>query len=171
LAVTGSAVAEARVQLVASVEPAVRAAYDRVAERSAEVTLAYQCSWTGSLADALAAARTEDLRRGVTTIGPHRDDLAASIGALPSRSHASQGEQRSLALALRLAGHHQVTEVLETPPVLLLDDVFSELDPERSEALLASLPAGQVLLSTAGPLPSPARPETVIRIEDGKVLL
>jgi DNA replication and repair protein RecF len=75
-----------------------------------------------------------------------------------------------LALALRLAGHHQVTEVLESPPVLLLDDVFSELDPERSEALLTSLPAGQVLLSTAGPLPAPARPEALVRVEDGKVL-
>lgn len=170
LAATGSAVAAARAELVASVEPGVSTAYDRVAERSAEVTLAYQCSWRGSLADALAAARADDLRRGVTTVGPHRDDLAANIGGLPSRSHASQGEQRSLALALRLAGHHQVTEVLESPPVLLLDDVFSELDPERSEALLASLPAGQVLLTTAGPLPSPARPEALIRIEDGKVL-
>jgi DNA replication and repair protein RecF len=170
LATTGSAVGEARAGLVATLEPGVGAAYDRVAERSAQVTLAYQCSWTGSLAGALAAARTDDLRRGVSTVGPHRDDLAANIGGLPSRSHASQGEQRSLALALRLAGHHQVTEVLETPPVLLLDDVFSELDPERSEALLASLPAGQVLLTTAGPLPSPARPEALIRIEDGKVL-
>ena len=54
--------------------------------------------------------------------------------------------------------------------MLLLDDVFSELDPERSEALLASLPAGQVLLTTAGPLPAPARPEAPIRVEDGKVL-
>ena len=99
-----------------------------------------------------------------------RRSPAANIGGLPSRSHASQGEQRSLALALRLAGHQQVTEVLESPPVLLLDDVFSELDPERSDALLASLPAGQVLLTTAGPLPAPARPEALVRIEDGKVL-
>jgi DNA replication and repair protein RecF len=54
--------------------------------------------------------------------------------------------------------------------VLLLDDVFSELDPERSEALLASLPGGQVLLTTAGPLPPAARPEAVVQVEDGKVL-
>jgi DNA replication and repair protein RecF len=170
LAATGSAVAAARAGLVATIEAEVSAAYDRVAERSAQVTLAYQSSWAGSLAEALAAARSEDLRRGVSTVGPHRDDLAASIGSLPSRSHASQGEQRSLALALRLGGHHQVTEVLGSPPVLLLDDVFSELDPERSDALLASLPAGQVLLTTAGPLPSLARPEATIRVEDGKVL-
>jgi DNA replication and repair protein RecF len=170
LAATGSAVAEARSRLAAALEPGVSSAYDRLAERSARVTLAYQRSWTGPLGEAVAGARTEDLRRGVSTVGPHRDDLAASIGGLPSRSHASQGEQRSLALALRLAGHHQVTEVLESPPVLLLDDVFSELDPDRSEALLSSLPAGQVRLTTAGPLPAPARPEALIRIEDGKVL-
>ena len=61
---------EARAGLVATLEPGVGAAYDRVAERSAQVTLAYQCSWAGSLAGALAAARTDDLRRGVSTVGP-----------------------------------------------------------------------------------------------------
>ena len=64
------------------------------------------------------------------------------MGGLPARTHASQGEQRSLALALRLAAHAVVTATAGTAPVLLLDDVFSELDPARSAALLASLPAG-----------------------------
>ncbi len=81
--------------------------------------------------------------------GPHRDDLALSVGGLPGRTHASQGEQRSLALALRLAAHQLATERLGSAPVLLLDDVFSELDPFRSSALLAGLPPGQALLTTA----------------------
>jgi DNA replication and repair protein RecF len=96
--------------------------------------------------------------------------LSLTIGELPSRTHASQGEQRSLALALRLAGHQVVAETLESSPVLLLDDVFSELDPERSEALLGALPVGQVLLTTAGALPPQAQPQVVVRVEDGKIL-
>jgi DNA replication and repair protein RecF len=74
-------------------------------------------------------------------------------------------------LALRLAGHEAVSDVLESPPVLLLDDVFSELDAERSEALLDALPDGQALLTTAAAAPVHARPALVLKIEEGKVLL
>src|SRR3546814_6952617 len=72
---------------------------------------------------------------------------------MPARTHASQGEQRSLALALRLAAHHDITDVTGSAPILLLDDVFSELDPDRSDALLANLPAGQTLLTSSSGLP------------------
>jgi len=105
----------------------------------------------------------------VSTVGPHRDELELSIGGLPARTHASQGEQRSLALALRLAAHQVVAEHTETTPVLLLDDVFSELDPERSDALLRSLPPGQTVLSTAGGLPAGAVPGVVLQVRAGAV--
>jgi len=170
LALAGDALAVAREQLTAILGPHAGVAYDRVADRSAHVQLTYLRSWTGPLSVALAQARSDDVRRGVSTVGPHRDDLGLSIGGLPSRTHTSQGEQRSLALALRLAGHRMVTETLGTPPVLLLDDVFSELDHDRSEALLACLPAGQALVTTAGAVPPQAHPELVVRIEGGKLL-
>jgi DNA replication and repair protein RecF len=170
LADQGEVLVEAREALLARLAPHVAAGYDELADRAADVHIRYQRSWSGPLADALAAARLDDLRRGVTTVGSHRDDLVATIGGLPSRTHASQGEQRSLALALRLAGHRVTADAAGTPPVLLLDDVFSELDLDRSEALLASLPPGQALLTTAGVIPSQARPELVVRIEDGKLL-
>jgi DNA replication and repair protein RecF len=170
LAETGTAVADARAVAVATLGLQVAEVYDRLAERPAHVTLAYQRSWDGSLADALAAARTDDLRRCVTTVGPQRDELAIGLAGLPSRTHASQGEQRSLALALRLAGHRAVSQELGTPPILLLDDVFSELDPERSAALLSSLPPGQALVTTASHLPDQAHPDLVVRVEGGKVL-
>jgi DNA replication and repair protein RecF len=170
LAATGETLAAAREALLADLGPHVSAGYDRVADRAADVRVGYQRSWPDDLAGALASARPDDLRRGVSTVGPHRDDLTATIGGLPSRTHASQGEQRSLALALRLAGHLVVEEASGSRPVLLLDDVFSELDPERSEALLASLPAGQTILTSAGALPALAQPELVVRIEDGKLL-
>jgi DNA replication and repair protein RecF len=170
LAETGKALAEARDDLVAGLGPRVQVAYEQVAERSTGVVATYHRSWTGSLAAALAASRLDDLRRGVTTVGPHHDDLLIGLTGLPSRTHASQGEQRSLALALRLAGHRVVASTIDSAPVLLLDDVFSELDADRAEALLGSLPEGQTLLTTAGMLPARAQPALVLRVEDGKVL-
>jgi DNA replication and repair protein RecF len=170
LAVAGDALAAARADLVAELEPVLAGAYDRVARRSAEVRATYRPPWMADgLAAALAAARRDDLRRGVSTVGPHRDDLDLVLAGLPGRTHASQGEQRSLALALRLAAHEVVTRRTGTPPVLLLDDVFSELDPDRSDALVDSLPAGQTLLSTAGFVPEGARPGLVLQVRDGVV--
>ena len=105
----------------------------------------------------------------MSTVGPHRDDVDLRLGGLPTRTHASQGEQRSLALALRLAAHHVITDVTGSAPVLLLDDVFSELDPDRSDALLANLPAGQTVLTSASGLPPGAEPELVLEVADGTV--
>jgi DNA replication and repair protein RecF len=102
-------------------------------------------------------------------VGPHRDEVQLAVAGRPARTHASQGEQRTLALALRLAAHRVVTEETGTPPILLLDDVFSELDPDRSAALLAHLPAGQTLLTTAGGLPPAAAPDVLLRVRAGTV--
>ena len=171
LAEVGTALGEARQKLAERLEPLVGKAYDDVASAAAQVTLSYEAPWRAEgLGAALLAARGDDLRRGVTTVGPHRDELAVGIGGLPARTHASQGEQRSLALALRLASHTLVTEVTGTAPVLLLDDVFSELDPDRSDALLRHLPPGQALLTTAGPLPEGAEPGLVVRVRAGEVV-
>ncbi|MDQ1402459.1 MAG: replication and repair protein RecF [Actinomycetota bacterium] len=166
----GSAVAAAREELVGWLEPEVAKAYDHVAHTAADVGVAYRRSWEGPLAEALAAGRSDDVRRGLSLVGPHRDDLELSIGGLPSRTHASQGEQRSLALALRLGAHGVITEAAGSPPVLLLDDVFSELDPERSAALLAHLPAGQAILTTAGAVPDGAHAALLVRVAGGQVL-
>jgi DNA replication and repair protein RecF len=170
LVTSGGALASARQNLLARLVPVLSQTYDAVAHGPAEVTAGYVADWAGvGLAEALAAARRDDLRRGVSTVGPHRDDIELRIGGLPSRTHASQGEQRSLALALRLAAHHVITEVTGSAPILLLDDVFSELDPDRSDALLAHLPPGQTLLTSASGLPPKASPDRVLRIADGRI--
>jgi DNA replication and repair protein RecF len=198
LAEAGAALAAARLGLLDRTRPVLGATYDALARRPARVEARYEAAWlppagpapgvvgegpdespaaTGTaeadlataLAGALAEARSDDVRRGVSTVGTHRDEVALSIGGAPARTQASQGEQRTLALALRLAVHHVVTAAVESPPVLLLDDVFSELDPERSAALLAHLPAGQTLLTTASSLPPDAHPERVVRIVDGRL--
>ena len=166
----GEALGEARAALVERLGPRLADAYERVARRSATVSARYEATWrTGGLARALVGVRREELRRGVSLVGPHRDELVLSIDGLPARTHASQGEQRSLALALRLAAHAEVTATVGEAPVLLLDDVFSELDPDRSEALLTHLPAGQTVLTTASGLPAGARPDRVLRVSGGRI--
>ncbi|MBV9660807.1 MAG: DNA replication/repair protein RecF [Acidimicrobiales bacterium] len=176
LADVGEELASARRALTFDLQPLVAEAYAALASGSAtdrqNVVMAYRRSWSDSLASALAAARVDDLRRGVTTTGPHRDELELAVGDLPARTHASQGEQRTLALALRLAGHRLVAETIVSPPVLLLDDVFSELDHARAEALLNHLPtdAGQAILTTAGELPTTVGVAARYRVEDGKLL-
>jgi DNA replication and repair protein RecF len=149
----------------------VAKAYEQLAGGPADVRLSYDPAWrrTG-LAEALTAARDTDLRRAVTSIGPHRDDVDLSCGGLPARTHASQGEQRALALALRLAAHQVVTDRIDESPLLLLDDVLSELDPDRAAALLRHVPQGQVVLTSAGPLPDEARPGAVLRIAAGTLI-
>jgi DNA replication and repair protein RecF len=168
----GEALAAARTELVQRMGPRVRDAYRSLAfDADVEVETRYESSWmTTGLATALAGARRDDLRRGVTTVGPHRDELQLAIGGLPSRTHASQGEQRSLALSLRLAAHEVVTAETGTAPVLLLDDVFSELDPSRSDSLLHHLPPGQTVLTSAAGLPAGATPDLVLRLDQGAVV-
>jgi DNA replication and repair protein RecF len=167
----GDELAARRTDLLTRLNPLLMAAYDAVAGRSAQVTLSYDPPWAHSgLAAALAAGRADDVRRGVSLVGPHRDDMDLSIGGLPARTHASQGEQRSAALALRLAAHQLVSETTDSSPVLLLDDVFSELDPERSDALVRALPAGQTLLTTAGGLPPGIQPGQVVRVSGGTII-
>jgi len=104
---------------------------------------------------AMAAVRASELDRGVCLVGPHRDELELSIGGLPARGYASQGECWSLALALRLASFELLRHQHEDP-VLILDDVFAELDVGRRDRL-AGLVAGaeQVLITAAVPADVP----------------
>jgi len=167
----GDRVGETRATLIARLQPEAERAYGELAGVPTAVGLRYEPEWrrTG-LADALRVSRADDVRRGSSTVGPHRDDIDLSLGSLPARTHASQGEMRSLALSMRLATHRLVAEANDAVPLLVLDDVLSELDPDRCRALLAHLPAGQVVITTAAPLPDEARPDRVIRIENGRVV-
>jgi DNA replication and repair protein RecF len=171
LAQVGDQFGHARAVLVARLTPMVQEAYEQLADRPSSVELRYEPAWRQrGLVQALSDARIDDVRRGVSTVGPHRDDVELFIGGLPARTHASQGEQRTLALALRLAAHRMVADKAGSAPVLVLDDVLSELDPFRSAALLRHLPDGQVVLTTAGVLPEAAHPDAIVRIEDGTVM-
>lgn len=168
LAAAGEALGRLRADLVGQIAPFLDDAYAALAGRGRDVTIGYAPSWAvDGLATALTAARDDDLRRGVTTVGPHRDEIDLLLGGDPARTHASQGEQRSFALALRLAGHRLVTNATSSAPILLLDDVFSELDASRRSALLANLPEGQTLMTTAADVPAGTNPDLVLRVVQG----
>ena len=169
LTAAGTALRSARVDLLEEMSAHLSHGYDVVAHDSAAVKADYQSSWVGDLSEVLLTARDLDVRRGVTTVGPHRDEIRLSIGGAPARTHASQGEQRSLALALRLAADAVVRANGVAEPILLLDDVFSELDPLRAAALLDALPTGQGFLTSASGLPSKARPDQVLHVADAEL--
>jgi DNA replication and repair protein RecF len=178
LAAAGAELARGRVRLLERLVPAVAAAYAELAGDRAPITTAYEAEWTTgdltgdldrALLDAFASHRRAEVDRGVTLVGPHRDEWRLLIAGMESRTHASQGEQRTLALALRLAGHRLCTELTGTAPVLLLDDVFSELDDRRSVALVAHLEAGQTLVTTAGVVPRGITADQMLRVDAGRV--
>lgn len=166
----GEQVGMLRAQLVEDLSEPLAEAYGQLAGDSVETELLYDAPWRDAgLADALASARDTDLRRGVSTVGPHRDDLTLKISGLPARYEASQGEQRSLALALRIAAHRLVSERIGSSPTLLLDDVFSELDPGRSRRLISALPPGQVVITSAVGVPDVAVVDAVLTIDGGTI--
>ncbi len=165
----GTRLMEMRAGLVDRLEPRVQDAYRQLSGSEQRVELTYQRSCPGDLLEAFERERDNDLRRRVTTVGPHRDELAIALEGMPSRTHCSQGEQRSLALSLRLAGHLEVAEEVGTPPVLLLDDVFSELDPNRCEALVRELPTGQAFLTSASGLPPAVDAQRLVEVEGSRL--
>ena len=171
LARAGAPLLAGRMRLVAALRPHVSAAYDAVSgghsgDGSGSAISYRACVdafgpddqapvLEAAMLKALAGARASELDRGVCLVGPHRDELELSIGGLPARGYASHGESWSLALALRLASFALLKEGGEDP-VLILDDVFAELDAGRRERL-AALVAGaeQVLITVAVPADVP----------------
>ena len=156
LADVGGRLVRARITTLERLEAHLAAGYRAVAgDGSAALSTRYEAWWlqpddpSGSLFAALEDRRRRDLDQRTTTVGPHRDEIGLYLGERPARTHASQGEQRSVALALRIAAFSLLEERHGHPPILLLDDVFSELDAGRSAGVLELLPGGQVFVTSA----------------------
>jgi DNA replication and repair protein RecF len=179
----GAELVRGRLKLLDRLAAPLGKAYGDVAGAAADVAGTYEAAWVGDppldetrlddvaplLAEAVSRSRAADLERRLTLVGPHRDDWRLSIDGLDARRFASQGEQRSLALAVRLAGHVVISDVVGEPPVLLLDDVFSELDQTRAANLVAHLPIAQALVTTAGVLPPSLPAERVVWVAGGRL--
>ena len=170
MAPLAEAVMDARAAAIDLLRPEVQHAYQALAGGEVAVDVRYRPAVEpGSTESTLGSGRAEDVRRGITLAGPHRDEVDLLLRGVPVRTHGSQGEQRSMALALKLGGHRLVTVTVGEPPLLLLDDVFSELDPGRCEALVANLPAGQTVLTSADRLPKAAVADVVRQVENGVI--
>lgn len=191
LAEHGSELMHARLEAVRDLRPQAVASYAQVAPASAELTLHYaagiaeavpelaadevppvQALHAGLLSE-LARVRSTELDRGVNLVGPHRDELEIGIGVLPVRGYASHGEGWSVALALRLGSFELLSADApdHASPVLLLDDVFAELDSGRREQLaLVAAKAEQAVVTAAVRSDVPDElAGTVHRIADGTV--
>jgi DNA replication and repair protein RecF len=163
LAAHGAELMAARIDLVNELAPEVQKSYQLLAPASRPAAISYRASVdveTGStdveqlrtaLLERMAQRRDAELERGVCLVGPHRDDLELRLGEQPAKGFASHGESWSMALALRLASY-ELLRADGSDPVLLLDDVFAELDAARREALAAAAASAEQVLVTAAVL-------------------
>jgi DNA replication and repair protein RecF len=163
LAAHGAELMAARIDLVNELAPEVQKSYQLLAPASRPAAISYRASVdveTGStdveqlrtaLLEQMAQRRDAELERGVCLVGPHRDDLELRLGEQPAKGFASHGESWSMALALRLASY-ELLRADGSDPVLLLDDVFAELDAARREALAAAAGSAEQVLVTAAVL-------------------
>jgi len=166
LAQHGAELLAGRLELVTALAPHVAKAYDAVAAGRAAATISYAAKLGEVTADraaleqallaSLAERRPAEIERGVTLVGSHRDDLTLTLGDLPAKGYASHGESWSFALALRLAAYDLLrSDGIE--PVLVLDDVFAELDAGRRDRLAALVAeAAQLIVTCAVPEDVPA---------------
>jgi DNA replication and repair protein RecF len=150
-----------RLDLIATLQPLTDKAHEQVAPGGGPVVLEYKSSLGEGietaqsreelyeqLIAALLGVRKQEIERGMTLVGPHRDDLVLKLGRLPAKGYASHGESWSYALALRLASY-DLLRAEGNEPVLILDDVFAELDVRRRERLAELVAPGEQVLVTA----------------------
>lgn len=156
LAENGAKIAVARRGFLETLSRHAKEAYAEVSAGAEELTAGYapnipvegdEADVRSAISDSLAASRENDLRRGITTRGPHRDDVFLRLGDMDVRAYGSQGQQRTAALAMKLAEMRVMREASGEWPILMLDDVMSELDPTRRRKLLGCLPGVQTIVT------------------------
>jgi len=172
---------DARVELVERLRPVLDEAHRSVAGPGETLRMLVAPAWGegpdvwdaadgGSLLRrGLEGRRRREMEQRTTTLGPHRDEVSVRLGHRDVRTQASQGEQRSVAVALRIASYRNLLDRHGHPPVLLLDDVFSELDLARTAAVVEMLPRGQVLVTTTREDEVPAVGGRRWEVGEGKV--
>lgn len=176
LVASGSEISAGRTDAIARLAPEAARAYRHVAGR--EMETAYRpnvpcaggepAAWAEAMRARLAERRTDEMVRGVTLVGPHRDEVLIALDGLEARAHASQGEAWLAAIAVVLGAHAALTEAIGEDPVLLLDDPFTPLDPDRRERVASALPDGvQVIAATADPAEIPPGLGAAILLVDG----
>lgn len=162
---------EFRAEACRQLQPRLALLYAELSGEAQALSLLYCPCVESDFREALRRAQSEEWRRRTCLVGPHRDEVQLSLGEALVRRFGSQGQRRTLALAMRLAQAEMLLEIGKERPVVLLDDCFSELDPGRQARLLRWLEgASQVLITTATPLDlSPEH--RLYRVDEGRVSL
>jgi len=146
---SGEVLLAARSKLVEALAPLAASACLEISSAADTLAVRHRPGCSVPFSEALATSRPEEDRLRQTVCGPHRDDLELELNALKASSFASEGQQRTIALALKIAQARHIEAIHGHPPVLLLDDIFGELDTARRNNLLAALPkAAQTLITT-----------------------
>lgn len=161
-----------RRQLLQLLQPHIIQLHHSISERTEQVQADYRPSTALSLPEAFDQALEADMQAGYTTVGPHRDDLTLTIGGAEASAFASEGQQRTLATALLMAQSSLLHAETGRAPLLLIDDIFGELDPARRKALLNILPPeSQTFITTTHLdwLGEARLPLPVCRVADGRV--
>jgi len=149
LAAAGEVILEARALLCDALAPLTAQAGREISGESDEIEIRFRPGSNGSLRVELERSRPEEERLRQTVVGPHRDDILVRLNAMEASTFASEGQQRTISLALKLAQARHLETVQGAPPLFLLDDVFGELDAARRNRLLACLPReSQVFITT-----------------------
>lgn len=138
---TGTVLMDARARMVAELQPLAAAAQQQISGRDEPLTLHYLPACGPDLHAAMLQARERELRQRQAVVGPHRDDLGLRLHGMAAADFASEGQQRTLALALKLAQGKLLEQRGGRLPIYLIDDIFGELDPGRRNALMRHLPA------------------------------
>ncbi len=145
----GDALLAARDALCSALAPVAAHACEEISGSADRLRITYRPGSTSPMAEGLAAARSNEDRLRQTTVGPHRDDLVLHLNDLDASAFASEGQQRSIALALKMAQARHLQNRQGTPPLFLIDDVFGELDTARRNRLLQAIPVeAQALITT-----------------------
>lgn len=161
-----------RARLVELLRPYLTRHHADISGREEAVDLLYVPNRPAPLLQALEQSLEADERAGFTTVGPHRDDLHILLSGMPAADFASEGQQRTLAISLVLAQSALLHVETGRPPILLIDDIFGELDPARRKALLGSLPPeSQAFITTThlSWLGNEAPPLPALKLEGGKL--
>jgi DNA replication and repair protein RecF len=167
VAALGAELVSARLEVLAQLGPSFAARADELGLEG--VSLRYEGE--PPTQEKLAAALERDLERGATSLGPHLDDVVLEADGRDLRSFGSQGEQRLALLALLLAEAETIADRTGVPPLLLLDDVLSELDPDRRRILAARVSGvGQALVTATDAAMLPAAPDQLLEVTPGEVL-
>lgn len=167
----GESLLEARARFISELSPLAASACSEISGRADSLAIEYRAGCAAPFREALAQTRNEELRLRQTVAGPHRDDFLIMLNGMPASHFSSEGQQRSIALALKMAQARYLQTVQGRPPLFLLDDIFGELDPMRRNRLLDALPpdAQSIITTTFIDWIDYAKDDVIFHLSEGKL--